>query len=160
MIRMGKKWSFPDLKIDEIYLGKAVLKNVDASIRDLYNVTRAVRGMKVEEAKAFLNRVMEKKEAVPFYRYTRGAGHRSNIAVKWGVKSGRFPYKAAKYVLKAIESAENNATNIGLDSKNLKIVHISAHKGYTLKRYTPRAFGRATKKYKRNSHIEVVVRGV
>ncbi|BCU67516.1 50S ribosomal protein L22 [Sulfolobales archaeon HS-7] len=153
------KWKYPLLGIDEISLGKAVLKNVDVSVRDLYNVCRAVRGMKVSKAKEYLNRVLEGKESIPFYRYTKGTGHRGDISKKWKIKQGRYPKKAVKYVLKAIEAAENNAINKGMESDSLKIVHMSAHKGFYIKRFTPRAFGRATEKNKARSHIEVIVRG-
>ncbi|MEM4933541.1 MAG: uL22 family ribosomal protein, partial [Desulfurococcaceae archaeon] len=32
--------------------------------------------------------------------------------------------------------------------------------GITIKRYMPRAFGRATPKYRRTSHVEVIVKEV
>jgi len=37
------------------------------------------------------------------------------------------------------------------------VVHIAAHKGIVIKRFMPRAFGRATKKFNRTSHIEVII---
>ncbi len=76
---------------------------------------------------------------------------------KWKVKSGRYPEKAINYVLKALDNALANAQGKGLDEDNLKIIHIAAHKGIIIKRFLPRAFGRATKKYNRTSHIEVIV---
>ena len=150
-------WVYPQLPYPEDRLAKAVIRNVDASMRDLYNVCKAIRGMWLKDAKAFLQRVLDEKEAMPFWKHSHGAAHRSNISERWKVKSGRYPKKAIKYVLKVLESAENNASAKGLDVDRLKIVHIAAHKGITLKRYMPRAFGRATPKFKRTSHIEVVL---
>ncbi|MDT7875665.1 50S ribosomal protein L22 [Sulfolobus sp. SCGC AB-777_L09] len=150
-------WTYPILSLPEDRSAKAVIRNVDASLRDLYNVCKAIRGMKLKEAKDFLNRVLEEKEALPFWRHSHGASHRSNISPKWKVKSGRYPKKAIKYVIKVLESAENNASNKGLDLDNVRIIHIAAHKGVTLKRYMPRAFGRATRKFKYTSNIEVVL---
>ncbi|BFI75193.1 50S ribosomal protein L22 [Sulfurisphaera ohwakuensis] len=150
-------WIYPKLDIDENKLAKAVIKNVPASIRDLYNVCKAIRGMKLNDAKQFLNNVLEEKEALPFWKHSHGASHRSNISPKWKVKSGRYPKKAIKYVLKVLENAENNANSKGLDLENVKIVHIAAHKGIILKRYMPRAFGRSTRKYRYTSHIEVIL---
>lgn len=150
-------WTYPQLSIPEDRVAKAVIMNVDSSIRDLYNVCKAVRGMKLNEAKTFLERVLRQEEALPFWRYSHGASHRSNISEKWKVKSGRYPKKAIKYVLKVLQNAENNASVKGLDIDNVRIVHIAAHKGVTIKRYMPRAFGRATRKYKYTSHIEVVL---
>nr|8HKU_L22P Chain L22P, 50S ribosomal protein L22 [Sulfolobus acidocaldarius DSM 639]8HKV_L22P Chain L22P, 50S ribosomal protein L22 [Sulfolobus acidocaldarius DSM 639]8HKY_L22P Chain L22P, 50S ribosomal protein L22 [Sulfolobus acidocaldarius DSM 639]8HKZ_L22P Chain L22P, 50S ribosomal protein L22 [Sulfolobus acidocaldarius DSM 639]8HL1_L22P Chain L22P, 50S ribosomal protein L22 [Sulfolobus acidocaldarius DSM 639]8HL2_L22P Chain L22P, 50S ribosomal protein L22 [Sulfolobus acidocaldarius DSM 639]8HL3_L len=148
---------YPILSIPEDKLAKAVIKNIDASVRDLYNVCKAIRGMNLKEAREFLNNVLEEKEALPFWRYSHGTSHRSNISRKWKVKSGRYPKKAIKYVLKLLDNAENNANSKGLDIDNLKIVHIAAHKGLVLKRYMTRAFGRSTRKYKYLSHIEVIL---
>ncbi|BCU70642.1 50S ribosomal protein L22 [Stygiolobus caldivivus] len=150
-------WSYPQLSIPEDRVARAVMRNVDSSVRDLYNVCKAIRGMRLKDAKAFLERVMREEEALPFWRYSHGASHKSNISEKWKVKSGRYPKKAVKYVLKVLQNAENNATSKGLDIDSVRIVHIAAHRGVTLKRYLPRAFGRATHKYKYTSHIEVVL---
>ena len=150
-------WIYPQLNIEESKIAKAVIRNVPVSIRDLYNVCKAIRGMKLDEAKKFLNRVLEEKEALPFWRHSHGASHRANISPKWKVKSGRYPKKAIKYVLKVLENAENNANSKGLDMERLKIVHIAAHKGITIKRFMPRAFGRSTPKFRRTSNIEVVL---
>ncbi|BCS92078.1 50S ribosomal protein L22 [Metallosphaera sp. J1] len=150
-------WNYPILSLDDSRTGKAVVRNAPVSIKDLYNVCKAIRGMNVKEAQAFLQRVIEEKEALPYWRYSHGASHKSNISKKWKVKSGRYPKKAIKYVIKALENAMANAQGKGLDEDKLKIVHIAAHKGIIIKRFLPRAFGRATKKYNRTSHIEVIV---
>ncbi|AWR94397.1 50S ribosomal protein L22 [Acidianus brierleyi] len=150
-------WNYPLLNIDETKQGKAVSRNVSVSIKDLYNVCKAIRGKKLQDAKKYLDQVIEKKEAVPYWRYSTGASHKSGLETKWHIKDGRYPIKAAKYVLKTLENAEANAVSKGLDPDSLKIVHIAAHKGLILKRYMPRAFGRATAKNRRTSHIEVIV---
>ncbi|AWR97288.1 50S ribosomal protein L22 [Acidianus sulfidivorans JP7] len=150
-------WNYPQLEIDNSKLGKAVVREAPVSIKDLYNVCKAIRGMKVKDAKAFLERVQNKEEALPFWRYSHGSSHRDNISKKWKIKNGRYPVKAIKYVLKALNNAESNAIAKGLDADSIKILHIAAHKGITLKRYMPRAFGRATAKNRRTSNIEVIV---
>ncbi|MEM1859811.1 MAG: 50S ribosomal protein L22, partial [Metallosphaera sp.] len=138
-------WNYPILSLDDSRVGKAVIRNAPVSIKDLYNVCKAIRGMNVKEAQAFLQRVMEEKEALPYWRYDHGASHKSNISRKWKVKSGRYPKKAIKYVNKALENALANAQGKGLDEDKLKVVHIAAHKGIIIKRFMTRAFGRATK---------------
>ncbi|MEL9969714.1 MAG: 50S ribosomal protein L22 [Metallosphaera sp.] len=150
-------WIYPNIPLDDNRVGKAVIKNAQVSIKDLYNVCKAIRGMNVKEAQEFLQRVQERKESLPYWRYSHGAAHKSNISKKWKVKSGRYPDKAVRYVLKALGNAMANAQGKGLDEDKLKIVHIAAHKGLLIKRFLPRAFGRATKKYNRTSHIEVIV---
>ena len=65
-------------------------------------------------------------------------------------------------IAKLIESAVANAKeNFKLDvdakSNNLYIKKISVDKGPTLKRWLPRARGRATRINKRSSHISVIL---
>ncbi|MEM1622503.1 MAG: uL22 family ribosomal protein, partial [Metallosphaera sp.] len=55
-------WNYPILSLDDSRVGKAVIRNAPVSIKDLYNVCKAIRGMNVKEAQAFLQRVMEEKE--------------------------------------------------------------------------------------------------
>lgn len=150
-------WIYPDLKIDESKIGKAVVRDAPVSIKDLYNVCKAIRGMKLKDARTFLERVMNKQEALPFWRYSHGSSHRHNISSKWKIKNGRYPVKAIKFVLKALDNAEANAIAKGLDPDSVIILHIAAHKGLTLKRFMPRAFGRATRKFRRTANIEVIV---
>lgn len=64
--------------------------------------------------------------------------------------------KGAEPVLKLIRSAAANAVNnFDMDRDSLKIVTLTANEGPTIKRYMPRAFGRATQIRKRTSHLEV-----
>jgi large subunit ribosomal protein L22 len=135
-----------------------MLWDVPVHPKIMAEVARAIRGMKVSEAKKFLQAVIEKKEAVPFRRAHGKQAHRRGLADKWGWPVGRYPVKAARYMLKLLNNVENNAENKGLDPDRLRIIHVAAHKGIVLKRWMPRAFGRATPKFKVHSHVEMVVR--
>ena len=68
--------------------------------------------------------------------------------------------KAAMPVQKLLKSAVANAAeNNGLsDVDNLFIEHITVDEGPTIKRYMPRARGRATPIRKRTSHVRLVLR--
>ncbi len=69
------------------------------------------------------------------------------------------PKKGAKIVEKVIKSAVANAeNNFDLDKDNLYISEIYANEGPKLKRWRPRAQGRAFPIMKRTSHIGVVVK--
>ncbi|CAD2072479.1 50S ribosomal protein L22 [Phocicoccus pinnipedialis] len=59
-----------------------------------------------------------------------------------------------KLVLSAVANAEHN---YDMDTDNLIVSEIYANEGPTLKRFRPRAQGRATQILKRTSHITVVV---
>ena len=69
-----------------------------------------------------------------------------------------LPKKSADFVLKVLKSAEANAkNNKNLKSENLIIKDSYVDGGPTLKRWRPRAFGRASLIMKRTSHITVVL---
>ena len=66
--------------------------------------------------------------------------------------------RASDPISKALESAVSNAShNHALDAEELAIVEAFADEGPTLKRYKPRARGRATQILKRTAHITIVV---
>jgi large subunit ribosomal protein L22 len=66
--------------------------------------------------------------------------------------------KASLSVSKLIESAIANAVNnFELDRNNLFIKEIFVDEGPTLKRWMPKAFGRATPIRKRSSHINLLL---
>lgn len=68
------------------------------------------------------------------------------------------PQGAAKPVAKVVASAAANAeNNYGLDPRTLVISEAYANEGPTMKRFQPRAQGRAFQIRKRTSHITVVV---
>lgn len=65
---------------------------------------------------------------------------------------------AARPVLKLLKSAIANAlNNFKLKEENLYIKSITVDSGPTLKRWQPRAFGRATPIRKRSAHISIVL---
>ena len=68
------------------------------------------------------------------------------------------PRKAAAVVKKAIQSAVSNATeNHKMKEEDLFISRILVNEGPTLKRFRPRARGRAARIRKRTSHLSVYV---
>ncbi len=68
------------------------------------------------------------------------------------------PRAAAKDWAKLLESAVANAEhNHELVGEDLKISAVYADEGPTLKRYRPRAMGRATRIRKRTSHLTITL---
>jgi len=68
------------------------------------------------------------------------------------------PRAAAKPWLKLLESAVANAEhNHELVGEDLKIASVRADEGPTLKRFRPRAMGRATRIRKRTSHLSITL---
>lgn len=68
------------------------------------------------------------------------------------------PKAASPIIEKVLKSAIANAEhNYDMDAENLFISKAYVNEGPTLKRYRPRAQGRATQINKRTSHITIVV---
>lgn len=66
--------------------------------------------------------------------------------------------RATDPILKTLNSAVANAEhNMALDADELFVAQAFANEGPTLKRYRPRARGRATQIRKRTCHITIVV---
>lgn len=66
--------------------------------------------------------------------------------------------RATQPIRKVLESAVANAEhNLALDAEELVVAEAYADEGPTLKRFRPRARGRATRIRKRTSHITIVV---
>jgi len=68
------------------------------------------------------------------------------------------PQKGARILKKLVQSAAANAAeNSGLNVDSLYIQRIYADQGPTMKRWRPRALGRATRIRKRTSHLTVIL---
>lgn len=69
------------------------------------------------------------------------------------------PLKATTLVSKVLESAVANAThNFDLPEDRLYVHRAFVDEGITIKRFRPRAYGRANKIFKPTAHVTVVVR--
>ena len=112
---------------------------------------RELRGMELEKAKQYLEDIIVLKKAVRIRRYPTGAGH------KKGIGPGKYPVKAAKYVLKVLNNAENNAEYTGMETESLYIKSIAAHPGRVYKGHIPRAHGRFTPWDERTTNIEIIL---
>jgi large subunit ribosomal protein L22 len=68
------------------------------------------------------------------------------------------PRGAGDMLAKLVKSAAANAeNNLDMDRDSLYVAEIFADQGPTLKRWRPRAYGRATSILKRTSHITVIL---
>jgi len=127
-------------EIDPEKSAKAYGYELHCSPKDSMNLAYALKGMKTEKAKKFLEEIIDLKRPLPAVFHNRKISHQKSIG------PGSYPKKAAHYILKMIENAENNAEYKGFDVENMKIAHISAYRGRTVRGIMPRAHGRATDK--------------
>jgi len=138
---------------DESQAAKAMGYEMPISFKHAVEICRELRGRKIEDAIRYLEEVIAMKRVVPFKRYYKKVAHKRGLE-KW--YAGRYPQKAAKHILKVLKNLEANAEYKGLEKDRLVIVHAQAKKGRTLKRYMPRAFGRATPRFKVYTTVEFV----
>lgn len=121
-------------------------RSLNISTKQSVEICRTLRGMNSNKAIKLLLRVIAKEDAIRMHRYNRDTAHKRNIG------AGKYPIKAAKEIIQILESAEANAQNKGLSTKDLKIVHISAHKASRQWHY-----GRKKRSVMKKTHIQVVV---
>ena len=135
-------------------IARGMLTNAPISTKWAREVAVAIKGMKLSEAKAYLERVLEHKDWIPIRRYNKKVAHRKGV--KNGVKSGRFLDKTVKYFLRLIRNVEANAQSKGLSTENLRIVHIWVGKGF--RRYKRQPKGHFRIRRAKSTHVEMVVK--
>lgn len=126
-------------------VAKAAITNVPVSTKTAVMVAQFLRGKSVKRAQRDLQEVLKYEQAVPFTRFSEGAGHKTKIG------PGKFPQKAAKHFLDLVNSVESNAQDQGL-AEDLTIIGCTAQqasRNYSHGRWR----GRKTK----STHIEIVV---
>ncbi|HDD72477.1 MAG TPA: 50S ribosomal protein L22 [Candidatus Aenigmarchaeota archaeon] len=140
--------------IDPEKTARAYGYELQCSPKHSVNLARALKGMRLPDAKKYLEDVIALKRAVPFVVHKKKVSHRH------GMGPGRFPKKAAQHMLIVLKNAENNAEYKGLDPENMVISHISAYRGREIKGFMPRAHGRATDNNEQTTDIEIVLEEV
>jgi large subunit ribosomal protein L22 len=148
------KWGYSITELDPDRTVKASGRELRVSPKHAREVCKTLKGMKLDQAKEYLQQVVLKKKPVPFRRYKKNVGHRHGIEKAY---AGRYPVKAAQKILRVLESAEVNAEYKGLDVERLRIIHASAYPGMKIKRYIERAFGRSSPRFETLCHVELVL---
>ncbi|MFH1521217.1 MAG: 50S ribosomal protein L22 [Candidatus Micrarchaeota archaeon] len=131
---------------------KARLEGVNASYKELAEVCGRIRNKKTEWAVKFLQQVSEGEIPVLFKRHNKNMGHRREL----GGKKGRYPQKAAKFVLKTLQSAIANGRTLGLGDV-YTISSASANKKEIYPRLAPK--GRQARSFLETARIEIVLKG-
>ena len=142
------------MEVDPDKTAKAYGFELHCSPKDSKNIARAIRGMELESAKTYLEDIVAQKKALPAIFHKRKVAHRR------GVGPGSYPQKAARYILKILKNAENNAEYKGFDVEHMRIVHVTAYRGRVTKGFMPRAHGRATDWNRKTTNIEIIIEEV
>lgn len=135
---------------------RSSIREKDISHKHAREISRRISGMRLEKARDYLQRVANMESAVPMKRFKKQVGHKSDP----GLMAGRYPQKSAKEFLKLLDNLESNAEFKGMDMDRLKIINVTSHKGVLIKRFTPRAMGRASPKNNVRTHVELVAQEV
>ncbi len=141
------------MKIDPEGTSKAIGRELNISPKVSVEVCREIKGMMVEDAMQYLEDVIALKRPVRYHRYNKQVGHRKGK----NFGPGRYPKKVASAILDVVSHAQHNAEYKGLDSDNMKIIHVSSHRGLTVEGYMPRAHGRSTPFNHERVNVEVVL---
>ncbi len=155
MINLGR-FNYAFQNYDTTRHVRAAVREKQISHKHAREIAVQIKGLSIEKARDYLQSVVNKQRAVPFRRYKNQVGHRSDP----GVMSGRYPQKSATEFIKLLDNLESNAEYKGMDLDRLKIVNATVHKGVLIKRFIPRAFGRASPKNNVLTHIELVAQEV
>ena len=134
-------------KSDKENIVKIVGRDLGISTKQSIELCSFIKNKTVARATAMLEKVKDQKLAVPFKRFTEGAGHKKGLR---GVVGGKYPYKTSKTFLGLLKALEANAQNKGL-SPDLMIIHACAQKAST-----PLRYGRKRRISMKRTHVEIV----
>ncbi len=127
---------------------RAYGRSLPISMKKSIEICNFIRGKSLLKARTLLQRVVDKKEAVPYKRFERGGtGH------KKGIGPGRYPGKTAIAFIKLLRSAEANAQQKGMEASQLYIHTIAAQKAANSWHY-----GRKRRRKMKLTHIQIAVR--
>jgi len=101
---------------------KAMLRDIDASAKDLCEVCGNIRNLPAELAIQFLEQAKLGNVAIRYKKHNKHLGHRKEL----GSRKGRYPVKACKFVLKVLKNAYANAQQMGLTMP--VVAYVSASK--------------------------------
>jgi large subunit ribosomal protein L17e len=138
-------------------VAKASGEHIRVHYKHCREIAQAIKGRLVGKAKAYLENVLQYKEAVPITKYTGGRGRHAQ-AKPFGVPGDTcaWPQKATKVFLDLLTNVEANATAKNLDLSKVTIVHAQANQAPHMRRRTYRAHGRVNAYMSSPAHIEII----
>src|SRR5512136_603814 len=142
------------MKTDPEKTSRALGSEISVSPKHCREVCKMLVGKKVEDAKKYLKGVIDLKTPVPYTRF------KMFLNPKPKVGPARYPKKAAKEILRVLESAQSNAEYKGLESDNMRVKLAAAHRGRIEKSYMPRAQGRSSPWNEQTTNIEIILEEV
>ncbi|MFQ6074892.1 MAG: 50S ribosomal protein L22 [Candidatus Bathyarchaeia archaeon] len=148
------KWGYSVTGLDPDRTAKASGRDMRISPKAAREICKTIRHMSLDEARRLLQDIIDKKRPIPYRRHKKEVPHRAGIE---GWYAGRYPVKTAREILGLLDGLEMNADAKGLDLERLRLVHCASQRARKIRRYMPRAFGRASPRFDKLCHVELVV---
>lgn len=142
-----------------IVAAKAQGSNLRVHFKNTHATAHAIRGMRLKQAQAFLQRVLDHKDAVPFRRAVGGVGRTAQAKQHEHVSGSlaRWPKKSCQFLLDLLQNAQSNASLKNLNADLLHISHIQVNAAPKIRRRLYRAHGRVNPFMANPCHMEVVL---
>lgn len=141
------KYKYSYIEKESEKVSKASASNLSISLKKSVEVANAIRGKKASFAISYLEKVVDKKVAVPYRRYNAELAHQKGK----GISTGGFPVSVSNSFIQLLKSAVKNAGDKELDGE-LYIKAISARKGASRHH-----FGRMPGRKMKSTHLEVIL---
>ncbi|XP_065188569.1 large ribosomal subunit protein uL22-like [Sycon ciliatum] len=135
---------------------KARGSNLRVHFKNTREAAQAIKNMHIRRASRYLKDVVDKKQIIPFRRYSGGVGRKAQCKA-FKHSQGRWPKKSAEFLLQLLKNAESNAELKGLDVDTLAIEHIQVNRAPHMRRRTYRAHGRIGPYMSSPCHIEMIL---
>ena len=130
-------------------------KDLRTHYKNTYQVGKAIKGMLIKKAEAYLKEVLDHKKCIPYTKYDGSMG-RTGQALQFGLTKGRWPEKSIKIVLGLLKNAEANAEAKKLDVEKLVVKKVIVNQAVKGRRRTYRAQGRINAYLSSNCHVDIV----
>ena len=130
-------------------------KDLRTHYKNTYQVGKAIKGMLIKKAEAYLKEVLDHKKCIPYTKYDGSMG-RTGQAIQFGLTKGRWPEKSIKIVLGLLKNAEANAEAKKLDVEKLVVKKVIVNQAVKGRRRTYRAHGRINAYLSSNCHVDIV----
>ena len=130
-------------------------KDLRTHFKNTFHVGRAIKGMPLTKAEAYLNDVLEHKRCIPYSRFDHSVG-RCSAAIQFGLTKGRYPEKSVRIVLNLLKNAKANAEAKKLNIDKLIIKNVFVNQATEGRRRTYRAHGSINAYCSSNCHVEIL----
>ena len=143
---------------DSAKTARARASSLRVHFKNMREVAAALKGRDLRQAQRYLQDVLDRKQAVPFKKFTGGCGRHAQAknTNAHGSQVG-WPVKSVAHFVSLLTNVAANAELKGLDVDNCSIVHVQANAAVKQRRRTYRAHGRIGPYMSNPAHIEIVV---